>query len=206
MRVAIVYGGGEGVFDQATEARDLVAEVGAEIVTIAINDAGYDPRCPDPLDHWCSLHPAKLVNAEFRWAERRRDAGLSDAYVVWSVSRLHAVVDRVTRRWKGGSSGLLAVDVALRLDLDRVILCGVPLDGRTNEFRGEPWKPHERFRPSWVRDAHEFGDRVRSMSGWTAGLLGLPTLDWLKAEMLEPVGLPEYVRRAEALKAAEQAA
>ena len=187
MRVGLICGGAQGVWDERAEALDLLAVVGAEVVGIAVNDAGTEH--PDPLDHWCSLHPNKLFVSPFFWERKRAENGWSTAgYLRWSVSKLSDRVDRTTRQWTGGSSGLLALEVALlRLNLDGAILCGVPMDGRLNQFRGEPWRPHERFRSSWLKIPPEHKARARSMSGWTRDLLGCPTLDWLRSlDMPEP--------------------
>lgn len=206
MKVGIIYGGADGVFEQAQEAMDLVATVeGAEIVNIAVNDAGADLRAPRDLHHWVSLHPDKLVIEPYRWAEKRNENCLPGGYVVWSTGRYHSVVDRTTRRWTGGSSGLLAVDVADRVGCDRIILCGVPIDGRQNTFRGKAWDVYERFRPDWIKHGPAYGHFTRSMSGWTADILGLPTLEWLtRAQWPHPVD--EYKRREEAARLRKAAA
>lgn len=177
----MICGGGEGVWVEREEALDLLAVVGAEPVSLAINEAGI--YHPDPLDHWVSLHPDKLVVEPNEWALQRERNGGSPAGTVWSVTRLHSTVDRTVRNWNGGSSGLLATDAAVNgLGLSHVILCGVPIDARPNEFKGEPWAQFERFQAAWKRAQPKMAGRVRSMSGWTRELLGSPTLDWLEQE------------------------
>lgn len=177
MRVAIISGSAAGVWDERKEAMALARSAGAERVFIAINEAGV--HHPDPLHHWASWHIDHLYEKPYEWARKRTENGRRSNYVRWSPSR-GGNVDRVSKLWKGGSSGLFALGVALgALELDRAILCGVPMDGRENEFTGRPWGDYERFRSSWTRWAPAFGDRARSLSGWTMELLGEPTEEWL---------------------------
>lgn len=177
MRVAIIAGSGKGVWAERRAALGLLRTVHPQPVYIAVNGAGMEH--PDPLHHWVSVHPDHLYEPPWEWETRRRAYGLGLDYTRWGVSR-GGNVDRVCKRWKGGSSGLLALAVALDpLGCDAAILCGVPLDDRENEFTAEPWGEYERFQPAWTRWQHEFGAKARSMSGWTQQLLGRPTREWL---------------------------
>lgn len=142
-------------------------------VVIAINDVGTILPC---VDHWATLHSDKFP----RWEKARRELGATTDYTRWSCSEGH-YVDRIVRNWFGGSSSLLAVDVALNgLDLDRVVLAGCPMDERPNAFRTERgWAHFNRFRAGWERAEREIAGRVRSMSGWTREKFGAPDADWL---------------------------
>jgi hypothetical protein len=80
-----------------------------------------------------------------------------------------------------GSSGLFAVEIALRLGYERLVLCGIPLTGRTTiQENGEEERLRKgqpfiaSFRDAWVRDFELLSPHVRSMSGWTRELLGGP--------------------------------
>ena len=87
----------------------------------------------------------------------------------------------------GGSSGLLAVTVALELgkenqDQLRIVLAGVPMDPAAGNFRAPsvPWAEATVYHPAWEERAEALKKNVRSMSGWTAELLGKPTAAWLQ--------------------------
>lgn len=176
MIVATVCGGAEGVWDEYERATALALSVmgpGDSLIRLATNDAGVIH--PEPLHHWCTLHHEKLE----RWRKARREAGLNDP-VTWGVAPREPI-DRVQRVWKGGSSGLLAVDVALhRVEADAVILCGIPMDDRRNEFSGKDWGQWTRYWPDWKKARSELVGRVTSWTGRTREMLGEPTVEWLE--------------------------
>jgi len=93
-------------------------------------------------------------------------------------------------RWNhpngGGSSGLFAVLGALELGYDQLILCGVTMDGKKKHDPTagqliDATCPYDSYRPGWYKVQAQIKDKVRSMSGWTAELLGKPTREWLYA-------------------------
>jgi hypothetical protein len=177
--IAIICGGGEGVWDEASEVLELCEAAGVEVVRIAVNDAGITH--PDPLDHWASLHPDKLHRAPWEWRAKRAALGLVAAGTVWSCTRVPGVVDRIIRAWSGGSSGWLAVGVATAGLGIPAILCGVPMDERRNEFTGKPWAKCEDHRYPWTKWRSRYAERTRSMSGWTREQLGHPDVAWLSS-------------------------
>lgn len=175
MIVATVCGGAEGVWAELEQSLVLLDETpapGNEIVHIACNEAGRDH--PGTLHHWCTLHHEKLG----RWRKARIEAGGNDP-TTWGVVARPSI-DEVQRAWRGGSSGLLCVDVALhRLDADAVLLCGVPMDDRPNTFTGKAWGQVTRYWPDWTKAMGELRGPVRSWSGRTRDDLGEPTTEWL---------------------------
>lgn len=79
--------------------------------------------------------------------------------------------------YKVGDSGLLATRIALALGHEEVLLAGVRIDDSPH-FYDDPDQPVAKhfdfafYQPLWRQyAAAEFGGRVRSMSGWTKGLL-----------------------------------
>lgn len=86
----------------------------------------------------------------------------------------------VREEW-GGSSGLYAVQIAINVfRLDRIVLCGVPIEAGAGHIRGvEHWDDAPLYRQGWRRARPYIANRVRSMSGWTRELLGYPDRDWL---------------------------
>jgi len=86
----------------------------------------------------------------------------------------------VRYEWKNGTSGLYAVQVALHLGAKNIIMAGCPIDDSTHFnverglSKGIPWQL-EMHRKPWRDYADELRARgVRSMSGWSRGLLGGP--------------------------------
>ena len=168
LRRCLVLGGAASVFDDA----ERVLEMAEFDAVIATNDAGA--HWSGRLDQWATLHPEKLP----RWERDRRTRGYPGGYVRWShAEKPH--IDRVTMDWRG-SSGLFAVKVALELRFDRVVLCGVPMaaDG-AHFFDAAEWAACRGYLNAWNTRHKELAGRVRSMSGWTARLLGEVDEGWL---------------------------
>lgn len=135
-------------------------------LTVAVNRAAisYDGW----IDHWVTLHPEK-----FAYWKRLRGSRDSQP-ILWS-RREPNLVDRIVSHSWGGGSGLLAVRVAVEhLQADRVILCGMPLDGGPHAGEQTPWKDFDLFRPDFKKAANHLRGKVVSMSGWTRELFGGP--------------------------------
>lgn len=145
----------------------------------AVNDAAAD--YPGPLDAFVTLHPEKLPD----WHARRFhvDSSHKCEYIAHCE---HPLVTRVVDyRWPGmnasGSSGLFAVKVALEKPEQRVVLCGVPMDAMRAHYNNTlPWFEVDSFWAAWTTALPYIKDRVRSMSGRTAQLLGMPTREFLQ--------------------------
>jgi hypothetical protein len=86
-----------------------------------------------------------------------------------------------TPGWHGTLS-LYAVEVLLhRYRADRIVLAGCPLDEASHYYkRGELGPYLDHYRAGWRIALPALQGRVRSLSGWTAGLLGEPDVDWLR--------------------------
>ena len=85
----------------------------------------------------------------------------------------------VTRVWEyagGGTSGLLAVHVALGLGYDNIILAGIPMDNDSRFYDPPGPKSYgaESNRDWWIKSLPLMNGKVRSCSGWTRSLLGEP--------------------------------
>jgi hypothetical protein len=78
--------------------------------------------------------------------------------------------------WEGGSSALMGVMAALKLGYNKIVLCGVPLEGPNP---GHPGADYSMFQGKWTESVSVLCHYVRSMSGFTKGLLGEPTKEWL---------------------------
>ena len=139
-------------------------------VVVAVNDIMADlPR----LDHVATLHPRTEKGKLAAWEERRRTRGYPMTYTAWSHAKEGA--DARLTGWSDGSSGLLAVGVALDgLGCEEVVLCGTRLDAQRNAFRDEAgWQQYRRYRRGWLRKMEVMRGKVWSMSGWTREQLGM---------------------------------
>jgi hypothetical protein len=185
LRVALVIGRSKDTWKEVDEANKLVASIyGPFDDVIAVNDSGHDyPR----VDHWVSYHADKFPE----WQTKRTSNGYSRVNSLWTCTygrkgsayekTLSSLgVQRVSYTG-GGSSGMVAVLVALdHLGCSHTILAGVPMDVDAGHYNQQgPWKEALRHRSSWDQQKHKFGDRVRSMSGYTRQILGAPDKAWL---------------------------
>lgn len=178
LKKAVVIGGASCVWDDLEKAKSLATYD----LLIAINDAGA--AYPGQVDYWVTLHPEKLA----AWAKKREENSHAPAlqYVAHSGNtedkrpgRGFGVSFTVPYTWPG-SSGLFAVEIALKtLDVDRVVLCGVPMNADPHFFDPEPWSAVKGFWQAWPDAYPHIKDKVRSMSGRTQELLGAPTRQWL---------------------------
>jgi hypothetical protein len=171
--VALVIGGSRDVWEELEAAKGLVGNRAS--VVVATNFAGRQYR--GDIDAWATLHP-ELFEA---WRDERAERGLNTDYrsLVYYGRKKVAGTEPIRRRWNG-SSGLFGAQVALdQMGCAGVILCGVPLDASAGHFEapGE-WGLADRYRQGF-HDAKAAGAPIRSMSGWTAELLGRPDEEWL---------------------------
>ncbi len=166
--IAVVLGGAAGAWDELVRASQIqpVQHI------FAVNDAAM--HYPGDLDAFVTLHPEKLPG----WLGARRTAGLPEPRAVIAHTAAPHVTDVVDYQWPGqpgsGSSGLFAAKIALtRTDIP-VVLCGVPMQAdRAHFFNDQPWGEVNQFIAAWEwAAARGLLARVRSMSGWTAELVG----------------------------------
>jgi len=148
---------------------------------IATNHAGRD--WAGPLPHWCTLHTENMPG----WVAERQAAGRLPAEQLWTsntktIPPEHKSWYRYVPVWEG-SSGLLAVTVALYLGYERVLLCGVPLDAAAAHYDDDaPWWEASKYRGGWNTHLHKMQGRVKSFTGWTAMKLGVPTQAWIDGD------------------------
>lgn len=172
VRLGLVIGAAEGNFE---EARAAIAIQKPDLI-YCVKLAGV--HWTERFDWWVTLHPEWIADH----VAERRVLGLPDGYRIVSAPEIRNVasfaIDRlVPYRWQphgaSASSGIFAAKVALE-DCERVILAGVPMDGRKHFARGKPWKRHARFMDGWREAVPYLQGRVTSMSGLTAKVLGEP--------------------------------
>jgi len=138
---------------------------------------------PGRVEHWLNVDGADSS----WWAEHlqlkndgkmpiRHSLGECKGYDVdWDDGRI------TNEPWRG-STALFAVYVALALGYEKIVLAGCPLDSKGHWF----YDP-EVTGPEWLEEDYEAwrelartpeGNRVRSLSGNTAEIIGLAKEEW----------------------------
>lgn len=149
---------------------------------IAVNGVGT--LVEEDIAYWVSIHGRGLV----KWMPIRAERGFNTDYIAYGNFQ-NKDEDGGAIRWNrpnsGGSSGLHAVELALELGFDHVILCGMPLEGqqRVRSLDGEVTEGvchYSSYHDAWEKALPKLDGCVKSMSGWTAKLLGKPSKGWLK--------------------------
>jgi len=144
---------------------------------IACNHAGRDE--PGRLDHWATMHADLMPH----WLKQRRAAGRPEPGQLWHArhrGRNAIASSRSIESW-GGSSGMLCIAVAFELGVRRIVLAGVPMTKTAKHYDDEKlWMEARQYWSAWERRQGMMLGRVRSFSGWTANLLGVPTREWLQ--------------------------
>lgn len=180
MAVALCLGGAKTVWEDLERAQALVGD--RDHIIVACNFAGVQFR--GHLDGWATLHPERMDG----WRAERAGRGLNTDFraFVHALRRNVRDVEVVPELWNG-SSGPYMAQVALEaMGASGVILCGVPMDGEAGHihFPGA-WGVADRYRLA-IERMKAAGLPVRSMSGWTAGVLGEPDAAWLDSLGLGP--------------------
>ncbi len=185
MTIALVLGGARLVRREARKAQKLFTPD----LVVAVNDVGT--TWDGPLDLWVTLHPVKMAG----WVAERKANGLPGGFatVTFPVdehpSGTHADRDGFDLvepylwpdQGHSGSSGLYAVKVALTR-VDKAVLAGIPIDKGVGHIGGAvSWPSADAYKRGWNEALQHIRERVRSMSGWTAELLGEPTRDWVES-------------------------
>jgi hypothetical protein len=149
---------------------------------------------------WVSLHPEWMDKYE----TERRSLGHPGGYEIVSLLSSEAgehgnkgnIDRRVSYRWpkmnSSASSGIYAAKVALEDGFDKIVLAGIPMDTKAGHFlpetkdvhgqvRGQYWLGRDTFIDGLEKSIPHLRGKVRSMSGYTAKVLGIPDAEWLKA-------------------------
>lgn len=192
MKVAVILGRHEDVWNELERAKAMIKEVGAELWVIATKRAGRD--YDGPVHEWPGFHPELLQTFVNERAKNNRPPALR----YWSAksSKVNPGQFGLPIEWLtsvGGSSGLLGIQVADAIGrhpkyanepkIDKSILCGIPMTPSTRYDDGKEWKEAIHYRDHWLKyfiDHPDSKARLRSFSGWTKEILGEPTLEWLR--------------------------
>jgi hypothetical protein len=165
----IILGTAENMWEDFEEANKKFP--GADLMMLNLAPCFFRPQIEFKkiyIHHWVSLHPEFFE--------------LSDCYLLSGMVIRHSTIKtpRVDYVWdvkQEGSTGAFATRIALAMGYEKVILCGIPMDGRKHiyDMPGTKldWAEQDHCRESWIfSKENEFAGRVTSMSGWTKGLLG----------------------------------
>jgi len=140
---------------------------------------------PGEVKHWANVDCEECKH----WAENLRGAPIRHTMgdypwfdIDWGIENCELHPDDIF--WHG-SSGLFAAYIGLAMGYEKIVLAGCPLDKNGHwywegleENTGPNWKDEDYT--SWLEFAHEEkAQKVKSMSGFTAKVLGVPTPDWL---------------------------
>jgi len=173
------------------DATDVLNDIGAwydiaegivEYDTMCVNYAAM--ICPHPYEHYAA-GDAHMSDMQ-RVAKSLPDTVTKHA---WNPGCSGFDV-RWVRNGRGGwhgTSGNLAINIGLALDYTRIVLAGCPMDDSGNWYSKtvpdndiKAHKDHRHHLWKWCEIAtRPIGRFIRSMSGNTADLLGLPTREWL---------------------------
>lgn len=139
----------------------------------------------EPINHWAAVDAeesmwfAQYVNREVKpqghMIYRHTIGVCPGAYnVFWEVAGDQS--EYQARLW-AGNSGYFAVLTALEMGYERIILAGMPLDRKPHWY-----EPENETGPNWIgatytqwidfKLKHPLSDRVRSMGGYSAFILG----------------------------------
>lgn len=169
MRIALILGGAASVHSDVEEALDLgefQGMVGCNLIGIEWSGS---------FDAWVSVHENKLKKP---WRAARDRLGWPSHQRIWGPSDTE---HKFPGCLKTGTSGAFALKVALSdLGFDKAVLAGIPMDASPHFDDEAAWKFFGEYRSTWEQIKGQVGDKVRSMSGWTAELFGRPTSEWVR--------------------------
>ena len=171
MDEALVVGSGCGVWEEYSLGAAAVtapAIVAVNLMTLML-----------PLVHHAVSHHAAAI-IHLVHTRRAMASFMAGPVVQTHSSEFHAELDHVWRdlRDLGADSGLLAVQVALRLGAQRVVVVGIPLD-QQGHFYDDPTTrtggdDHTNYRHLWRKVVPELAGRVFGVRGFLRDLLGPP--------------------------------
>lgn len=177
MKRAVIFGSAECLpFDyyRLLQWQNYIMD---KATVFAVNYSAYWLPCP--VRHIVSLHADILPKLQqYRWEKYREWPYL------WSAKHILAnrpeygqlkIDNWIDYKWDGTSSALAHM-AAQSFHFDKILLAGVPMDNSPH-FYGSSFVASEDSKPGWVANAHTMTN-VRSMSGWTAQLLGQATPQW----------------------------
>lgn len=182
--VVLIVGSAPCVFEDI----DKFKELGIEHDTICINASpeAWGREC----EHWCAVDVGpmysygKLIKERYPEVIRHAPNISPEKYdrffdVFWDGIGTD-----------GGTSGKFAVDIAIELGYEKIIIVGVPLSEDGKHFNDQPdSKWQDGVWAAWANFASSRNaERVKSYSGFTRKILGEPHEEWLKSYLCDTQG------------------
>ncbi len=168
--IALVLGCAENVYEDAVK----VLEMCGPDAIFAVKDMMV--RWPCRIDYGVTLHPDRTDG----YLKERARRGRSTDFTVWAHRQYSSVTKHKTISDWAGSSGLFAVRIAKSEGFSAIVLAGVPMDQEYGHItRNKKWTAAKIFLNGWNKHLDELRPMVRSMSGWTKEVFGVPTPEWL---------------------------
>lgn len=177
-RIAIAKAGATCLDKDWEKTQELLKGLKYEVG--ACNEAAIHHE--GPLRLWASLHPEKLPG----WIARRKKV------TKWPVEEItahkthprlhHPITVQPDVNQTLTSGGYLVLSL-LRRGYTRIILCGMPMDARSNMFHSteKNWAHADMYWKNWVPLQQDLSQYVRSYSGRTRDAFGEPTWDWVSS-------------------------
>lgn len=167
----LILGGGHTMWDDLDRAREICSPD-----IIAVNMQGLFVK--SEIQHLFSFH----------WRELPLVKQLRKLRFPDDKSLVHGQKDKpgIDYAWPtcavASFSGIGAICLAMLLGYEKIILCGIPMDGGSYYY--QPYENKQTWDDGRIKEIHRIkewaGDCVRSMSGNTADILGKPDEDWLR--------------------------
>jgi len=163
--------------DDLKEASKLVDFCSVDFMAIGLDCAD---RVVFEIQHMATYHVEEL--GQFRLRRQKIDGNLNymthshkqpkngeQADYIWLL---------VAKSPLSGSSAFLGVQATIGLGYKKIILCGCPMQGQN--LINKRATAYDKFQKGWIKFAPSmFGNKIKSMSGWTKEFLGYPTKEWL---------------------------
>lgn len=185
--VLLVLGSGQNVFEDIAQAEALLKreDIQYDVMACNLSFLAYNGH----VLHLVSVHPERLLYF-YELAKLLPEQRMAHIY-----THSFMLCDGIQYAWpianQEGTSAMFCVKVGLLLGYKKIIVCGVPLAGSRRFYDN----PNQEFinnfscpaiEHAW-REWHKteaFQKNVRSMSGKSAEILGIPDEAWLRAPSL----------------------
>lgn len=196
MKSALVIGCAANVWEDVQAAKALASYN----AVYCVKQIGI--HYPEAFNVWVSLHPEAMNDYE----AQRHAKGLPNGYQIVAPPKNELgtvgneaganIKRRVSYLWSdqsnaSASSGIYGAKVAIADGFDRIVLAGIPMTPEGGHFapetrtvagvvRGKVWSGHSSFVCGFNEAIPHLMGKVKSMSGYTKQVLGVPTQDWFK--------------------------
>ena len=187
-KTCIVLGSGGSLFSDIERCKNVLFPAAGikkfDVMAINLSFLGWAGE----LEHLVSLHPDRLLHFY----------ELAKGLPIDRMGHIHTHsyvgnIPHVEQAWDivdvEGTSALFALKVAILLGYERILCCGIDLDGMHRFYDNPNMKTANNFSCDGIFIAWQkwstnpwFKNKVRGVSGRLAKLFGEPTFEWLRGE------------------------